>query len=361
MYKCLYALTGKVVRAEKQSSTRKKKGGVMPVGKAGNRLPGTVRNHIGAGKIEKGSWVENAENKFYLLAWDFAIPCTYETCPLYQKCTYVTQWMMRKDELGEPGRTDQCRMQQRYIKSIIYSFVEKMTNAKKTEQENVIKLGFHLIPLYSQLFKFKMHEYGNKEIVMWTSRGDSKINPVYKEIREIIKTITSVWKDIGSSVKMKANPTTIGDTAFIDAMYSVSEVDDEVSEVSDDEDIGEVDEEVDEKGSGVDFGEEEVEADEKGTGIDIDKYNVADECTKVKERNYSYIERTDKTTPIKRKKKKRKKKPRLKKKVEVLSYTDPRRIEMRKKEREAAKKAKESEEIKETEETVPSKRKRKRK
>ena len=286
----------------------------MGIGKHNNRLPNPVRDSIGAVKLEKGHWqdVKDAEKRFYLIAWDFAFKCRYEDCGLFERCTYVKHWTMRRDELGKAGRTDKCRMQQRYMKSVIYAFVEKMRNAKKTEQEAVIKLGFHLLPLYAQLFKFKLLEIDNDEILMTTARGDQKINPVYKEIREIIKTITTVWKDIGDSVKMRVNPTNIGDSAFIDAMYSTldqSEENDEEQNTSD-------------KGSAWDFDEEEhEEVAEDGSGIDIEKYNSLEVNKRTGTKNISYIEKTStKSTSKKSRRKKKPGRPPKKESKEVPSY-----------------------------------------
>ena len=287
----------------------------MSLGKWDNRLPGAVRNDIGAVKLEKGTWncSSDTEKSFYLIAWDFAFKCRYEDCGLFERCTYVKHWTMRREDLGKQGRTDKCRMQQRYMKSIIYAFVEKMRSAKKSEQESVIKLGFHLLPLYAQLFKFKLLEIDNDELLMRTARGDSKINPIYKEIREIIKTITTVWKDIGSSTRMKMNIRDVGDSAFIDAMYSAVEGDDE------DEDA---DKSVSEKGTSWDFDEEDSpDADEEGEGLDLDKYNTVETGKKVSDKQISYIEKSSTKTKNKKRKIKRKRgRPKKKPEKEVPSY-----------------------------------------
>ncbi len=314
--------------------------------KWGNKLPNTVKDNIGSTKIEKGRWQGSSTDKkkgkedFYLVAWDFAYDCTYEDCVLFDKCEYVKKKVMQRENRNPKyiPFSKKCLMQQRYLRNIIYSFVEKMQYAKKLEQECVIKLGFHLIPLYAHLFKFKVLEQTNSEILMTTARGDQKINPIYKEIREIIKTITSVWKDIGSSARMQMDTKNVGDSAFIDAMYSS-----ELLEESEEQ------EETSDKGEAWDFDEETGESgelEEEGEGLDIEKYNTVETGGRVQKKNLSYLERSS-TKTKKDKKRKRKKKPK-KEKVEVLSYTDPRRIEMRKKEREAA-------------EAIPNKRKRKRK
>lgn len=225
----------------------------MPLGKEGNVIPkGNLKNKIGNAVLEKGAWQygNKEEENFYLIAWDFATDCTGKDCPLYSKCHYTKQW--------EVNKTNKCRMQLRYMKNVIFAFVDKMRKAKKSDQEDIIKLGYHLLPLYAQLFKFKVWEHGNSELVIHSSRGDPRVHPVYKEIREIIKTITNVWRDIGDKVGKQDDPGKIGDGAFIDALYTVED-----GEVKDD------------KGSGLDFDEEQSEVNDKGEGLDIDVYNTA--------------------------------------------------------------------------------------
>lgn len=221
---------------------------------------GDIRNRIGQIRLEKGQWNAKGVKDFYLVAWDFAVPCDYEKCVVYDRCTYLEKWTMRegKEGLGKAGRTDKCVMQMRYLRNVMTAFVGKMKQTQKNEQEDIIKFGFSLLPLYAQLFKFKLYEFGNNDVMVYSARGDSKINPVYKEIREIIKTIHGVWRDIGAGIKMEKNPTEIGDGAFIDALYCVGEDDKQREEAPD-------------SGSGIQFSEEDAEeVSEKGTGLDIE-------------------------------------------------------------------------------------------
>jgi hypothetical protein len=136
---------------------------------------------------------------------------------------------------------------------------------------------------------------------------------VYKEIREIIKTITTVWKDIGDSVKMRVNPTSIGDGAFIDAMYSTLDQGDESEEQQNTSD----------KGSAWDFDEEEhEEVEEDGSGIDIEKYNTLETGKRTGNKNISYIEKTStKSTTKKSRRKKKPGRPPKKESKEVPSYS----------------------------------------
>lgn len=283
----------------------------------GNPIPHGVQNKLGDVRLEKGRWGNDKEDSIYILAWDFAEDCTGIKCPLYEKCEYM---QIQKSVPCE--RTSKCALQQKYLKSVMKAVVEKMKKNKATE-ETVIKLGYHLIPLYAQLFKFKMWETYNKEIIIY-SQGSPKVHPVYKEMREIIKTLTSVWKDIGSVFKEKADPGKVGDGAFIDAMYGV---------------VGDEESEEDPKGSGIDFeSEDDEEESEEGTGLDELDQPVKKKKARGKQKNYH----------------KKKRKPRSKAKIDVPGYNSrAHRNEVRKGEK--------AEPIRVSEKVAEKKRKRKEK
>ena len=63
-------------------------------------------------------------------------------------------------------------------------------------QEQVVRIGFELLPLYKMLFKFKVYEYCLADPTCPGDRNVLKMHPIYKEIRETVKTINQVWKDI---------------------------------------------------------------------------------------------------------------------------------------------------------------------
>lgn len=202
----------------------------MSRGAWGSRIPTSVQNHMGKAKMEKGNW-----NGVYLIAWDVAEDCTHEECPLYEKCAYKDHWHMKKEGQGKPGYTNKCLLQQRYLKNVLHAVIEKMALRQDNNKEQVIRMGLHITPLYAQLFKFKVWEYGNQELVYTSEKGTPKVHPVYKEIREIIKTIEGVWTKIGGGKKNARGAGEIGDTEFVDAMYE--EVD-EPLRITHDEGVG---------------------------------------------------------------------------------------------------------------------------
>jgi len=192
----------------------------MAHGEQGRRVPSSIQNHLGNGKLEKGRWTvgEGEDQSFYLMAWDFAKECTDEDCPLYHLCEYRNYAHMNKNHHSV---TTKCMLHQRYLKNVLHAVVEKMKRSEDFNQESVIKLGYQMLPLYDQLFKFKMWEYNNEQLVYVSEKGTPKVHPVYKEIREIIKTISGIWRELGGVDKKNADPKGIGDRSFIDAVHSV--------------------------------------------------------------------------------------------------------------------------------------------
>lgn len=188
----------------------------MGRGPTGDLIPTSVQNHLGKGRLEKGRW-----NEYYLISWDFAEECQGKKCCLYDICDYQNYWNMRKEGQGKPGYTNKCMMQQRYLKNVLHAVMESMTKRKDSSKEAIIRMGYHMMPLYSQLFKMKLYEYANKQLVYSTDKGGPKVHPIYKEIREILKTIEGVWARIAGPKKTRKSATEIGDGSYIEAMYEI--------------------------------------------------------------------------------------------------------------------------------------------
>ena len=282
-------------------------------------LPKSIYNQQGHVRLEKGRF-QFAEKKLTLLAWDFSVNCKKEGCTFFDRCKYqIDATVITKKE--------KCLMQKKYMKNIIAAFLEKMVMKKDNTEEDIVKFGFELIPLYAHLFKFKMYEFGNEDILVYSPRGDQKINPVFKEIRETIKAINGVWRDITGKHLPGKNPSQIGDDSFIDAMYTVSEEDYEGGgEVSEKGIVLDLEDNEDEGGGGGDEGENE----DRDFTDELEKKNTVPIGKKVWDKQISAIDRK------KRKKKKKKKKPA---KV-VVKVPSPLSKEKRK-EREEKKKEKE--------------------
>lgn len=272
-------------------------------------IPKGIHN-LGQMVLEKGGWYYGSDydqKEFNLIAWDFASDCTGDKCPVFNRCMYLNGW---------EGK-DRCRMQQQYFLHIIRAFASAAgKNDERVGQEDVIRFGYSLLPLYGQLFRFKLFELGNSELLTLNARGEVRINPIYKEIREIIKTIHGVWRDICQSIKPekeKAAVPGLGDDAFIDALYCVGEKPKGKTVAPDDD------------GSGMDFDGEEEIPDGDGVAVDMDEYNTVEECRPVTRSNKKHaLDKVDWKLKEKRRREKKAKEPKpVRKRKELKQVLSP--------------------------------------
>ena len=116
-----------------------------------------------------------------MVAWDAIQPCVPRDCPMEHLCMYV--------------KVGKCKVLSSYLKgvtSIIFrNYKEKLT------EDQFLKIGLHIIPLYKNLCRMKMYELGLDNVVYTDDKGNYKANPIFREIREEIKLISSEWKSLG--------------------------------------------------------------------------------------------------------------------------------------------------------------------
>jgi len=139
---------------------------------------------IGSMVIPKGT---AHEGEVKLFSWDAVQNCMNDRCPAYEECPY------KKDDQGK------CEVQLVYLKSLTSMI---MRNFPEASEAKLFRIGMHLIPLYKQLSKLQIEELGVHRIVTVTDRGNRAMNPLYKEIREHIRLIESMWHSIGLQVSV---------------------------------------------------------------------------------------------------------------------------------------------------------------
>jgi hypothetical protein len=127
-----------------------------------------------------------------LVAWIPLQPCHAERCPVAHLCPYES----RKSK----GGLKKCGLQHKYMDTIARmiqdNFVLRMT------EPQLFRIGTELIPLYMILARLKMVELGTKSPEITTLRGEVRIHPVYREIRETMRAIESKWRALGMSKAM---------------------------------------------------------------------------------------------------------------------------------------------------------------
>jgi len=158
----------------------------------------TYQLTFGKMNISRGTGIildefDEQKSKIKLYSWDVLPLCQSDRCPASNFCQYLT------------GKSipDRCLVIQKYIKhtvDVIFGNIgEKMTEAQ------LFRVGTSLIPLYRNLARLKIEEAGMLS-PMETVKGRSTPSNIYREIREHIKAIDSLWKSIGiEMIDMKFN------------------------------------------------------------------------------------------------------------------------------------------------------------
>jgi hypothetical protein len=117
-----------------------------------------------------------------LVAWDCIQDCVPERCPIGTRCTYKHH--------SDP----KCAVQTEYLQTFVDTIFRTY---RYMDEAEMYKIGMHLVPLYSQLCRLKIVELGVGAVTYEDLRGVTKIHPIFKEIRDTLRVISSLWRDIG--------------------------------------------------------------------------------------------------------------------------------------------------------------------
>jgi len=109
--------------------------------------------------------------------------CTLDQCPIHLHCRHKK---VRR----------QCQIQVKYLRAMSDIILGNAT-LESFSPVQLMKIGFHLQPLYRALCRLKMEELSLRRPTQLTNTGTRAMHPVYREIRETIKVITTVLKDLG--------------------------------------------------------------------------------------------------------------------------------------------------------------------
>ena len=122
------------------------------------------------------------EDGLYLYAWEAIPECTDKNCPLDKRCSFTR-------------RDGKCQVVAGIVRgaltSILSNYGPKLNNAVRN------RIGTHLMPLYSDLARLLVYETSLTSPHFIDQAGNPKINPVYKEKREIARIIETMWKQLG--------------------------------------------------------------------------------------------------------------------------------------------------------------------
>ena len=145
-----------------------------------------------------------------ILRWDPATRCSDDCC-IRDDCPYV--------------KAKKCTLELTYMNGIFNNLIDPTNVGGIADQMNDIELqrvGIHLIPLYHQLIRMKKEAYAVKEMTHVNKQGSIKVNPVFAEIREIIRCIAKEMSDLKINEKWEAK---YGKTSLmVDAGASIEEL-----------------------------------------------------------------------------------------------------------------------------------------
>ncbi len=134
-----------------------------------------------------------------LIMWD-ALPDCSEECSIYDECPYEK-------------RRKKCEMRRRYLESVMASLE---AGVKKKDEISSLTIGLLVAPLFQSLISFKIYQHSLGHDVMLRT----KVHPIYKEIRQVIKEISSLLKDLGLTEGDKKGNYLNGNSEYYDQMIS---------------------------------------------------------------------------------------------------------------------------------------------
>lgn len=118
-----------------------------------------------------------------IMKWDAIRPCNPPMCPVEKECPYM--------------KVGKCRIEILYLRPIFNRILsEKEGLGGELTPLDLQRIGYHLIPLYHQLIRLKKELYAVSRLAKPTSRGVIRMNPLPKEIREVLRAISREMSDM---------------------------------------------------------------------------------------------------------------------------------------------------------------------
>jgi len=159
-------------------------------------------------------------NNVPVFSWDFISPCIKEKCGIYERCRFAQGEGLYSFEIKHAHVQDKyCTTQKRYIDKVFETLI--FSNRDTLTPEDSIRLGLMVMPMFGHLIKLKIAEAGEDQILFTDVKGMKKINPIYREIRETVKSINSILNELGLEAPELPNAQDFanGDPNYYDRMY----------------------------------------------------------------------------------------------------------------------------------------------
>lgn len=175
----------------------------MTVNQSGNQLALLKRS---TGLIAK----KNSNFDMPVVIWNNVMDCN-EECIVCDSC----------DKYGENLK---CEKMAEYFNYILNSAIN--TYSSYMNEKIMVQIGLHLMPLYAHLFKLKLYEstVPISNLMTVNKKGTMRTHPIYKEIRDAVNAVDSLWSKIGvAKISDSAfkNADDTGDKSYIDALSEI--------------------------------------------------------------------------------------------------------------------------------------------
>ena len=144
---------------------------------------GDAKKRLGDLSIYKGSTPDGVA----VVQWDSIPECDSDHCNIKELCPHT--------------KSGKCGVQKEYLE---YVYTHYIGSVNPKDKMALFKIGIELVPLYSHLITLKIANHGRRATYI-TDKGDLKINPLFREIRETIRCIGALLGSIAESFEEKAN------------------------------------------------------------------------------------------------------------------------------------------------------------
>jgi hypothetical protein len=178
-------------------------------------MAGIDTRTIGVPVLSKGMY-----GKYPVVMWDAVNTCRGLSCTLGSNCTYF---------IARGGVTTgyKCDLEVRYL-AYVFDTIMAVTQKREMSAEVLHTVGLFIVPLYHHLIKFKKAEYGLRGVV----DGLGKVSPIYKEIREIMRTIRGMMADLAEKTGGGLTPGEVEDVVDAAILYGDPDYYDKMSSVA---------------------------------------------------------------------------------------------------------------------------------
>ncbi len=126
-----------------------------------------------------------------LTAWDSVPKCDPLHCPVANRCKHISE-----------GK--KCAVQGKYVEH----FFTAVFNAfgERTDELTRFKIGVQIVPLYCNLMRMYITEMSLHDPFYITEKGTIVTHPVYREIRETLRVLAAMWRDLEMSWDFRSKP-----------------------------------------------------------------------------------------------------------------------------------------------------------